>query len=636
MMRPGGLELTKKALNNIQLTEDTFVLDIGCGTGESLRFLFEEYGITGTGVDCSDAMLEKARALSPALSFHKADAASLPFEDGVFDLVLMECVLALFEKPATALMEAARVLKTGGHLVLSTVFIKEYSAIKEMLSQSGLTVLSETNETGALKQYVAEAIFEYGSVENMIKEKGCEGVKIFSDGICETPKSDIGYCMFLCEKQKLPGTPVDHLNAVRMGVPFEKMSASFVRSYQLEALRRTLRYAKEHSDHYREALSSVVPDDIRTDADISRIPFTTEADLAGNEWRFQCISQSDVSRIVTVPTSGTHGQSKSLSFSENDVQKSIDFIYRGFLTMGCTKGEKMLVMMSGGKPGSIGDLVIRAMAPLAMEIEVYGPVYDIKDAYERVMEFKPGVIEGIPWQTAALARYGERFGNPEREFIRSVNLSADTVPDSITERLIRLWDCSIHRHYGMTEMCIFGGVECTCRNGYHLRPVDILYEIPETDENGLGEVVITTLDREAMPLIRYRTGDIGRMIYTPCPCGSPVYRIEKLFGRKSDIVSIGGGSAFFSEIADAVYSVDEVIDFELSVIEEKRAHLTVRTLPGERADEDAVRKALYALPPLGDVLRMDGALLVTFENTEEFPKGYNLKKRVLYGTDRTE
>ena len=433
----------------------------------------------------------------------------------------------------------------------------------------------------------------------------------------------------------MKGTPVDELIARRIGVDPGEMTQTEVEAYQLQALKRTVAYAKEHSDYYREAYHLTDPDSLTDLSDISKLPFTSETDLAGNEWRFQCIPASGVQRIVSVPTTGTHGHMKRLAFTEQDIQRAIDFIYRGYLTMNCYPGEKMIVMMSGTTPGSIGDMVMRAMAPLQMDIMVYGTVIDIADAYEKIMEFKPGVIEGIPWHTAAIARYGEKYGNPEKEFIRSVNLSADLVPDSIIDRLKRKWNCTVHRHYGMTEMCIFGGVECTENNGYHMRSCDLLFEIPEPDKNGFGEVVITTLDREAMPLIRYRTGDIGRLITSPCPCGSELTRIEKLCGRAGDIVSVGDGSCFFSDIADAVYSMDEVVDFDLASEEAgdlnngaRKLYFTIRTLPGESTDEDALQAALIRIPGIGDQLRNPGITTVSFEETTCFPEGYNLKKKV--------
>ena len=434
---------------------------------------------------------------------------------------------------------------------------------------------------------------------------------------------------FAAEKPVSPDRAVDALVAERMGVPLSALTRETVEAYQLEAFRRTLRYARENSDFYRTALADAEPEASRTMEDIRRLPFTTEDDLAEHEWRFQCVGSSAVERNVTVPTTGTRGKRKRLSFSAEDQQRAVDFIYRGFVTMRCAPGEKMLILMSGTSAGSIGDLVKRAMAPLAMDIDVFGSVTDIPAAYERLMAFRPGVVEAIPWHAAALARYGARFGNPERAFIRSVNLSADVVPDAIVSRLERLWGCSVHRHYGSTEMCIFGGVECTHHRGYHLRPCDILYEIPEPDENGLGEIVITTLDREAMPLIRYRTGDIGRFEDEPCRCGCLLRRLWRVYGRESSRIPFGKTAVFLSDLADALYKTDAVIDFDLAADRMRRLRFTVRTLPGERAEAREIEENVLAVPGVRETVTAgEGELSFVFEETDSFPSGYNLKKTV--------
>lgn len=433
-------------------------------------------------------------------------------------------------------------------------------------------------------------------------------------------------------------TPVDELVAERAGIPLSLLTQEKLEEYQLAKLREVLFHVKEHSDYYREKLAGIMPESIRTMEDFRTLPDTCEADLAGAEWRFQCVPHGKVSRIVTVPTTGTGGKSKRLSFSEQDLENAAAFINRGFMTMHCREGERMLIFMSGGSPGSIGDQVRKAMKPLGMEIDVYGPVRDIRYAYEYMLETRPAVIEGIPWHMAALARYGERYGNPESAFIRSVNLSADTVPESVVQRLKKLWDCTVHIHYGMTEMCIFGGVECECREGIHLRGSDMIYEIPDPDENGCGEILITTLDRDAMPLIRYRTGDIGRMTDEPCGCGCRLRRIERIFGRKSDTVSIKDGRTWFTMLAGALYAIPAVIDFDAELCTagadkgskgtDAALYITVRTLPGDRVEKAEVVGAVMGIPSLGPELCDGENLYIFMENTEAFPDGYNLKKKV--------
>ncbi|MBE6010857.1 MAG: phenylacetate--CoA ligase family protein [Lachnospiraceae bacterium] len=423
------------------------------------------------------------------------------------------------------------------------------------------------------------------------------------------------------------GTPVDALVAERMGLGLSELTQEKTEEYQAAAFRKVLHYVKENSDFYRKRFSAIDPEEIRTLDDIRRIPCTCESDLAGNEWRFQCVSPSAVHRIVTIPTTGTRGKQKRLSFTKADQQKAVEFILRGYLTMECKKGERMLIFMSGGSPGSIGDLVRQAVEPVGMEIAVFGEIRDLFAAYERLMEYRPEIVEAIPWHAAALAAYGKQFGNPEKAFIRSVNLSADVVPDQITERLRRLWGCTVHRHYGSTEMCIFGGVECVHHNGYHLRHSDILYEIPEPDENGMGEIVITTMAHEAMPLIRYRTGDIGRMIDAPCPCGAKVRRLEKIWGRDSSILKINGTPVFLSELADVVYADDGVLDFDAETCENGRLRIILRSLPECKIDLTGIQSRLEKIAGAQST-GLDKSIIWETETFRGFPDGYNLKKTI--------
>ena len=433
------------------------------------------------------------------------------------------------------------------------------------------------------------------------------------------------------------GRPVDALVAERLGIPYEELTQDKLEEYQLEAFKRTLRYAKERSDFYAELFKDADPDSLKSLKDIQALSCTLESDIAGNEWRFLCLPSSEVDRMVTVPTTGTGGKQKRISYTWEDIQRSIEFIRAGYEVMNCKPGEKMLVLMSGTSSGSIGDMVLKAVEPLGMSIEVFGTVTDIEAAYERLMDLKPEVLEAIPWHAAALASYGKRFGNPEKNFIRSVNLSADVVPDSIAERLERLWDCTVHRHYGSTEMCIFGGVECSAREGYHLRPCDILYEIPETDEEGRGEIVISTLDRKAMPLIRYRTGDIGKFTDKDCSCGGRLKRLLKVYGRKRDILHFGPYEVYMSDIADALYKSDEVVDFEANLAPGNVLDICVRYCRGGKPDMDGLRDDLMSVPGLNEALNSSlCTLVIILEESKGFDSGYNLKKNLMRSSPLSE
>ena len=197
LIRPGGLELTKKAVDAVRLTPDSHILDIGCGSGASLVLIRRITGCHTTGIDSSRRMLERAgEALGtePAVVYNRndpvnllqADACSLPFPDASFDFVMMECTLTLFRDPALALREAARVLCPGRWLYISALSRKNPSAsdplvtngllntirLQESFSDIGFehNSVSISDQSSSLIQFAADIIFQYGSLDRYISE----------------------------------------------------------------------------------------------------------------------------------------------------------------------------------------------------------------------------------------------------------------------------------------------------------------------------------------------------------------------------------------------------------------------------------------------------------------------------------
>ena len=212
LFRPGGLTLTQKAADVIGLVPGDRVLDIGCGLGTSLNFLREKYNIEAFGVDLHPEVAEKAKAHLGADNVFCADACALPFEDSGFDAVFMECVLSLVKTPEKALAEAYRVLKPGGHLVISSLVGGDKmfdngrigrGALLEKLGEFGFDVLNVSDETSALRRFVAEIIFEYDSIENYIETANHElGGSVLN---CDVPIKGTGYVLIIARKEYLEG-----------------------------------------------------------------------------------------------------------------------------------------------------------------------------------------------------------------------------------------------------------------------------------------------------------------------------------------------------------------------------------------------------------------------------------------------
>ncbi|SHJ25974.1 DVU_1553 family AMP-dependent CoA ligase [Parasporobacterium paucivorans] len=416
-----------------------------------------------------------------------------------------------------------------------------------------------------------------------------------------------------------PRTPVDLWTAEKLVIDTEDLSQQLLEKYQLNEIKKMLHVVKNKSSFYKELFCDYDPDSIETMEDFRKLPTTCEKDLIDQEWRFQCVNASEVQRIVTVSTTGTTGCRKRISFTQNDLKKAMEFAPYGFAMM-CNPGDKVLVMMSGGSAGSIGDNVRRSLEPFGMKVEVFGQLTDLEKAMQCMVSFRPDVIIGIPFQMAALERY---MNKKKKQFsVKSVLMSADDVPEAICVRLKNSWKCNTFRHYGMTELGMFGAVECLGQDGYHLRACDHLFEILEPDEEGFGEIALTTFHHESMPLVRYRTGDIGRMKMEKCVCKSPLMRIETIRGRRCNSVLFPNGRMFIRDIAEIVYADSSIADFECAV-GNGRLHLFIRTLEGDFADTQGLRYRLKENAGLEGIdISIESNILHGFEEAQ------NTKKRM--------
>jgi phenylacetate-coenzyme A ligase PaaK-like adenylate-forming protein len=362
-------------------------------------------------------------------------------------------------------------------------------------------------------------------------------------------------------------TPLDDWIKYKIGLSGEKgMTASALTHYQLHRLKRVIRYARRNSPFYRDRLGGLPDDFLQGPEDLAVVPFTTENDLRKYHLNMLCVSQSDVSRVVTLQTSGATDMPKRLFFTDDDLELTVDFFHHGMTTLARPK-DRVLILMPGQTPGSIGDLLKKALTRMNAKGFVYGPVTDPGHAVETLLKTRPHCLVGLPVQVLGLARHPHSRSIP-KGLIKSVLLSADYVPGTIVDELENRFNAPVFEHYGMTEMGLGGGVQCEARKGYHLREADLYFEVIDP-QSGIpvadgepGEVVFTTLTRKGMPLIRYRTGDLARFLSEPCPCGSSLRRLGKVHGRMAGRVRLLEGSILtLSEMDEVLFKIPNLLNY---------------------------------------------------------------------------
>jgi phenylacetate-coenzyme A ligase PaaK-like adenylate-forming protein len=387
--------------------------------------------------------------------------------------------------------------------------------------------------------------------------------------------------------------------------PDVPLMRSCLEVYQLRKIRETLLYVRQNSPFYRRLLGDAETGRVQSLEEMVRLPFTTSDDLKRQPLRFLCVSQTSIERCVTLQSSGTTGPAKRLFFTGEDLEHTLDFFHHGMSTL-VKPGDRVMILLPGaGRPDSVADLLSRALA--RMDVRSLAPEPDTEVTPESIALQGFTCLVGAPVPVLALARSG-RQGKCLKNRIKSVLLTADHIPAAIVDAIESAWNCQVYRHYGMTEMGWGGGVECEARNGYHMREADLFVEIvdPETgrplQDGESGEIVVTTLTRTGMPLIRYRTGDISRFHALSCPCGTVLKRLDRIAGRiYDDKCHVSGMPLTLLALDEALFTLPEVIDFKADLTSgQDRDCLTITLSLSSEADKDAVaaaaREKLAAIP----------------------------------------
>jgi phenylacetate-CoA ligase len=389
--------------------------------------------------------------------------------------------------------------------------------------------------------------------------------------------------------------------------------------YQLQKLRETISLAFRCSPFYRKLLQGFAGIELACLADLRRFPFTTAEDIRQHGLRFLCVSQSDISRVVTLDSSGTTGKAKRLFFTPADQRLTVDFFRYGMAAL-AEAGDKVLILLPGERSGSVGDLLAKALTFLGARPIPHGIVRSIPQTLEIMAREEVDALVGIPAQVLALARYADAVAGKAFR-LKNVLLSTDHVPAAVVSAVREFWDCEVFEHYGMTEMGLGGGTDCAAHAGYHLHEADFYFEIIDpltgdaVPEGREGEVVVTTLTRQGMPLIRYRTGDMSRFLPEPCGCGAILRRLERIAARIDDKISLHRNSYFtIAALDEALFAVTGVIDYSAAIDnsgEIKRLLITALTV--DRFEDEIARELYAALDtvPAIQLARQAGILAVT-------------------------
>lgn len=396
----------------------------------------------------------------------------------------------------------------------------------------------------------------------------------------------------------------------------EKKPLDEIKSFQEKKIPELLRYLDAHSVFYKELFQTNEIDisKIKTIEDLSKIPVTTKDDLQTHTDDFLCVPKNKIVDFVT--TSGTLGEPVTFAMSDKDLDRLAYNEYISFICADATSEDIYQLMVTMDKRFMAGLAYFLGLRKLGAGIVRVGPGLQ-QLQFESIKKFSPTGIVVVPSFIPQLIDYAEQHGIDYKnssikkavcigEPIRNSDFTLNTLGKKISEK----WDIQLYSTYASTEMGT-AFTECSAGKGGHHHPEMIIVEfLDENDqpvaENEPGEVTITTLGVEAMPLLRFKTGDICYHFTEPCSCGRTTMRLGPVIGRKKHMIKLKGTTLYPPAIIDVLNEIDFIENYIIEVFTNQLGNDEILIKAGckegfsknEKAIKDHFRSKLRVAPEI--------------------------------------
>lgn len=418
------------------------------------------------------------------------------------------------------------------------------------------------------------------------------------------------------------------------------MSREEMRQLQGARLRKLVDNVYHNVPFYREKMQAmnIMPDDIKTIDDIKKLPFTTKQDLRDNyPFGLNAVPQSAIVRVHA--SSGTTGNPTVVGYTRRDLAIWSESIARCLAAFGASREDTISVAYGYGLfTGGLG---------LHYGVEHLGASVvptSSGNTDKHILLIKDLGITGVactPSYALHMAEVMRKKGiTPEDLKLRIGIFGGEPWTENMRKSLEEKLQINAYNIYGLSEIMGPGvSHECECKNGSHIIEDHFFPEIinPETcevlSEGEQGELVFTTLTKEGMPLLRYRTKDLCSLIYEPCECGRTSVRMTRIMGRSDDMLIIRGINVFPSQIESVILQLPEFEPQYLLVVtrENNRDNLEVQVELKEEYYSDEINKTIEMRDKLArrlqSVLSISADVKIVSPNTLERSVGKS--KRVI-------
>jgi len=342
----------------------------------------------------------------------------------------------------------------------------------------------------------------------------------------------------------------------------ECMSRDELEQLQLERLQATINRVHKNVTHYRKKFAEpgILPDDIRSLTDLTKLPFTTKEDLRINyPYGMFAVPLREVVRIHS--SSGTTSKPIVVGYTKNDVRIWSNLVARFMTAAGVTHDDLVQIAFSYGLfTGAFGvhygaEVIGASVIPMGTG--------NTEKQIMIMQDYKTTVLVSTPSYALQLADRISLAGiDPKTLSLKCGLFGGEPWSEKMRREIESRLNLSATDNYGLSEV-IGPGIagECHCKNGMHIYEDSFIPEIIDPQSGALlapgspGELVLTTLNKEAFPMIRYRTGDITSLDYSPCACGRTQVRMQRVVRRSDDMLIIRGINVYPSQIEEAIVRV---------------------------------------------------------------------------------
>ncbi len=348
-----------------------------------------------------------------------------------------------------------------------------------------------------------------------------------------------------------------------------------IKAFQEEKLGEALQYLAQCSPYYKELFAQHEIDisAIKSIEDLQQIPSTSKEDFSLRNDDFLCVDRAQVADYCT--TSGTTGGSVVIALTAKDIER---LAYNEAISFACADGKAgdvyqlMLTLDRHFMAGMAYYAGIHKLGASTVRVGPGPPQMQI----ENILRFKPTTLVAVPSFLLRLAEYAEANGiDLNQTSVQRAVCIGESIRDeafaenALSSRLRSKWDIKLYSTYASSEMQM-AFTECSEGQGGHHHPELLIVEILDDAGRQLpagqyGEVTITSLGVEGMPLLRYRTGDICAYYDEPCACGRTTMRLSPLSGRKNQMIKYKGTTIYPPAIQDALSTVREIQDYIIQI-----------------------------------------------------------------------